>query len=141
MKKDGLDLKNALKEILMADANNTIVVKNVLKRSVVSMGEIKLLPCPFCGEVEEVELIKCNGSWSVICFRCDISSNYYKKPQQAIKNWNTRKPMERIVERLEEARQKYQRLIKEQGEKEDEAMNIHFRGMINIVKEEGGMDG
>ena len=41
---------------------------------------------------------------------------------------------------IENARQKYQRLVKEQGEKEDEAMNIHFRGVMNIVKEEGGID-
>lgn len=51
-----------------------------------------------------------------------------------------RKPLERILERVEKARQKYQRLVKEQGEKEDEAMNIHFRGMMNIVKEEGGIE-
>lgn len=51
-----------------------------------------------------------------------------------------RKPMERIVERVEEARQKYQRLVKEQGEKEDEAMNIIFKGVMNIVKEEGGIE-
>ena len=50
-----------------------------------------------------------------------------------------RKPMERIIERIENARQKYQRLCKEQGEKEDEAMNIHFRGVMQIVKEEGGI--
>ena len=51
-----------------------------------------------------------------------------------------RKAFERVVQRLEEARQKYQRLVKEQGEKEDEVMNIHFRGMMNIVKEEGGIE-
>lgn len=51
-----------------------------------------------------------------------------------------RKAFERVVERVENARQKYQRLVKEQGEKEDEAMNIHFRGVMNIVKEEGEID-
>ena len=51
-----------------------------------------------------------------------------------------RKTVERIVERVENARQKYQRLVKEQGEKEDEAINILFRGMLNIVKEEGGIE-
>ena len=51
-----------------------------------------------------------------------------------------RKTVERIVERVENARQKYQRLVKEQGEKEDEAINILFRGMMNIVKEEGGIE-
>lgn len=51
-----------------------------------------------------------------------------------------RKKMERIIDRIEKARQKYQRLVKEQGKKEDEAMNIHFRGMIKIIKEEGGIE-
>lgn len=100
------------------------------------MGEIKLLPCPFCGEVEEVELIKCNGSWSVICFRCDISSNYYEKPQQAIKKWNTRKPMERILERLEE--------LKKSPKVESPYNNgweTSAECSIHIVKEEGGIDG
>ena len=51
-----------------------------------------------------------------------------------------RKKMERIIYRIEKARQKYQRLVKEQGKKEDEAMNIHFRGVMQIVKEEGGIE-
>lgn len=51
-----------------------------------------------------------------------------------------RKPMGRILERIEKARQKYQRLVKEQGEKEDESMNIHFRGVMKIVKEEGEIE-
>ena len=40
---------------------------------------------------------------------------------------------ERVNEKTEKARQKYQRLCKEQGEKEDEAMNIIFRGFMKIV--------
>lgn len=45
--------------------------------------------------------------------------------------------VDKVVEQLEECRKKYQRLCKEQGESEDEAMNIHFRGAINIVKAGG----
>ena len=47
--------------------------------------------------------------------------------------------VDKVVEQLEECRKKYQRLCKEQGENEDEAMNIHFRGAINIVKA-GGLE-
>lgn len=48
--------------------------------------------------------------------------------------------VDKVVEQLENARQKYQRLCKEQGEKEDEAMNIHYRGITAIVKA-GGVNG
>lgn len=46
--------------------------------------------------------------------------------------------MDSAIERVEKARQKYQRLCKEQGEEIDEAMNIHFNGMVNILKETAG---
>lgn len=46
--------------------------------------------------------------------------------------------MDSAIERVEKARQKYQRLCKEQGEEIDEAMNIHFNGMVNILKETVG---
>ena len=75
------------------------------------------------------EKVYTNGSELIPVFRVHQMLEYY-----------TRKPMERIIERIENARQKYQRLVKEQGEKEDEAMNIHFRGVMNIVKEEGEID-
>lgn len=47
---------------------------------------------------------------------------------------------EKAIERVEKARQKYQRLCREQGEEMEEAMNIHFNGIINLLKElEGGL--
>ena len=51
------------------------------------------------------------------------------------------KAFERVVERLEEARKKYQMLLKNQGIKEDVTMDIAFKGMINIVKEGCGING
>lgn len=74
------------------------------------MIEIKLKPCPFCGgeAVLHVEDGVC-----AICRKCGcrtislVDGNYSGKPGgNAIKavaeKWNTRKPMERIVEQLEE---------------------------------------
>jgi hypothetical protein len=59
----------------------------------------------------------------------DETEQAYKKGyQQGVKDL-----AERVKEKTEKARQKYQRLCKEQGEKEDEAMNIHFRGIAKIV--------
>ena len=107
------------------------------------MSEIKLKPCLFCGshkvsvvnvaEYGCFNIVKCNNCG------CNTSGKSDEHESSVIKKWNTRKPMERILTRLEEVRQKYQRLQKEQGEKEDEAMNIHFRGMMDIVKEVGGI--
>ena len=108
------------------------------------MSDIKLLPCPFCGgKFEEINNTSCkqgdNWLWSTECMECGLFIED-KDKENLIKRINTRKPMERIIERIENARQKYQRLVKEQGEKEDEAINILFRGMMNIVKEEGGIE-
>ena len=113
------------------------------------MSEIKLLPCPFCGgeAYTYTATSVTNGEktkvWQVHCKDCRLNYPLNIKcltEEEAIKQWNTRKPMERIIERIENARQKYQRLVREQGEKEDEAINILFRGMMNIVKEEGGIE-
>ena len=40
---------------------------------------------------------------------------------------------EKAVEKVEKARQKYQRLCKEQGEEMEEHMHIHFNGTIGII--------
>ena len=82
----------------------------------------KLIGCPFCGEKEEVKvrLMCLNGEtdepmvWDeddgnvytwFHCYGCD--TDFYQDmpvhtPENMIKWWNTRKPMERIVERLED---------------------------------------
>jgi len=64
--------------------------------------DYKLKPCPFCGGEAEY----CKGDWIgkeywVKCTKCSCKtslSNNYKKP---IEEWNTRKPIDRIVEQLE----------------------------------------
>lgn len=66
------------------------------------------------------------------CFYCTEQAN---KKISEIKAEAYKEFAQKVIEKVEKARQKYQRLCAEQGDKEDEAMNIHFRGMINIVKE------
>lgn len=106
----------------------------------------KLLPCPFCKE--ELEIVgnghyyahKINGCiLKHLCFECD--------DVEAIKLWNTRKPMERIEERLEE-------LIDFHSRVADYEMNVgtisemeqHKKAIkaidkaIEIVKEEVGWE-
>lgn len=63
------------------------------------MSETKLLPCPFCGG--EAELVGDNYHW-VLCKGCKGGSHAFKTVEEAINAWNTRKPVERILEKLEE---------------------------------------
>ncbi len=66
----------------------------------------KLLNCPFCGgEFEEPINTACKQGdtwlWSTECMECGLFI-YDKDKDNLIKRVNTRKPMEQIVEQLEE---------------------------------------
>lgn len=96
------------------------------------MSEIKLLPCPFCGgEAYLYEDKKCD-IYSVGCKNCcDIEpiTRVCESKEEAIKLWNTRKPMQDIVERLEKLK--------------ENAWDEEYQTMcdaIEIVKEVGGMN-
>lgn len=107
------------------------------------MSELKR--CPFCGG--EAEVIECDGDYAIICKDCcDVTpvTNWDDTLEKAIEIWNTRKPMERIIERLEQQAEQYNRRANELVEKSTEA-GIHNKGKacsyehaIEIVKEEGG---
>ena len=82
----------------------------------------KLKRCPFCGGEAEFYRtpIKTNGGWCdsivVRCKECEARTNRVLYDNQKYKNdseydeaavaWNTRKPVERVLERLEELRMK-----------------------------------
>lgn len=71
------------------------------------MSDIKLKPCPFCGGRAKLYV-----TWDmekVMCTRCKCQTPEYKRNglndgfmdgRKVVKKWNTRKPMERIVEKL-----------------------------------------
>lgn len=87
------------------------------------MSDIELKPCPFC-ESENVNLLSVNKDGEAVCitstdefelihdmqeptyihcYGCDM--DYMPdsdKPEEVVDSWNTRKPMERIAEQLEE---------------------------------------
>lgn len=71
------------------------------------MQNDRLLPCPFCGgdkvgiwhNRSVSPLIK--GSHEVHCYDCHFGLKQEKTEEDAIKHWNTRKPMERIVWQME----------------------------------------
>ena len=69
----------------------------------------KLLPCPFCGgEAHLTEFIGLDKKMnyyvecgSVVC-GVYPETTLFDTQEEAIEQWNTRKPMERIVEQLED---------------------------------------
>ena len=105
------------------------------------MQNDKLLPCPFCGGEAKVEEHKFwneetkrfeVGTYGVMCRVCNCRTDrFYAFEEGAIAIWNTRKPMERIVEQLEESLQ---------GAKDSKDLSKHsaYRQAIEIVK--GGVD-
>ena len=94
------------------------------------MREIKLSPCPFCSGKVEIRQ-KGHSSYYGGCVNgCFISSSEYDKNVLA-KQLNTRKPMQEIVERLEERKNRPPEL---------EYRHLNFEEAIEIVKEVGGMN-
>ena len=76
-----------------------------MMKNVIYMSDIKLLPCPFCGgeaELYEQKHKQYPRTYYVTCKSCHCKTIESRVKGVAISGWNTRKPMERIVEQLEE---------------------------------------
>ena len=94
------------------------------------MSEIKLLPCPFCN----AELKRWDYMSDVFFEHpyngCILSGKKVVENEHDVKAWNTRKLLERIIERLEE-------LDVQPYSRELHTMKLQA---IKIVKEEGGIE-
>ena len=99
------------------------------------MSDLKC--CPFCGGEAKI----CNGSNDIVgkqflirCkeINCTIrpKTDWHTSLEEAIKHWNTRKPMANIVEKLKE--------LKEKGYAELTMLEVNelIDKAINIVKQE-----
>ena len=97
------------------------------------MSEIKLAKCPFC----DAELKRWDYMPNVFFEHpyngCILSGKKVLESEHDINAWNTRKPMERIIERLED---------KKWGTSEwrDKWRDEIIGECIEVVKEEGGID-
>ena len=121
------------------------------------MSEIKLLPCPFCGgeaefvrDTERKDIFQSSDYVYVRCKECHAqtskiyySAEFHKLDEEYVlveKAWNTRKPMQEIVERLEEELVPESDYIK----KEDKKLVRHWNNCVDvckeIVKEVGGIE-
>lgn len=66
------------------------------------MNNIKIKPCPFCGH-EAILKINREHLYIVQCDKCEATSKICESENEAAEAWNTRKPMDKVVEQLEEA--------------------------------------
>lgn len=105
------------------------------------MSELKR--CPFCGG--EAELLKgqCEIDNYVMCLECRSKTKLYNTKASAIKAWNTRKPMQNIVERLEHFNEEtfYRANGRANGKTLAYGYSQGIYKAIEIVKEEGGING
>ena len=73
------------------------------------MGNVKLLPCPFCGGQARISsdteaTRDANGrlwAFTIVCDSCCATSGLCYSSEMAEKSWNNRKPMEQIIQQLE----------------------------------------
>ena len=91
--------------------------------------EDRLKPCPMCGGVAGL-YHDYKGFAIVQCNKCSIGTLYRPSKKVAVTEWNTRKPMDRIVEQLEEE----SALMIETG---DAAIYAGVQRAIEIVKAGG----
>lgn len=96
----------------------------------------RLLSCPFCGGKAKI----C-GYYFIQCTKCGTSTLTHTNREEAIKTWNTRKPMQEIVERLE--KEKVRKMFvagRSNGKTLQTGINYGIATAISIVKEVGGMN-
>jgi Lar family restriction alleviation protein len=103
----------------------------------------QLKKCPFCGGEAKWGNVLHNY---IECKECGFETIWYETEAEAIKIWNTRKPKDRIVERLEELYAWNDSKKKEaygEADWEDFARyterNTGVFIAIEIVKKEGGL--
>lgn len=98
------------------------------------MSDTELKKCPFCGG--EALRVKRKREfphiYSIMCVNCHCRTSFEKSEDEAITFWNTRKPMERIVEQLEEGGS-MERLTTTGTKEANESITI--REMINKLAE------
>ena len=105
------------------------------------MSEIKR--CPFCGIPLKLVGSKRRGNQHYLHEynnNCILNGFGFTATDENIQHWNNRKPMERIVERLEEQAEECRKYWQEFDDEDSfGAMNAYCNA-VKIVKEEGGMN-
>ena len=106
------------------------------------MSDERLKPCPFCGGeatfIGNTRTIKCK-----CCGGAFVCTNPLITALEVAAAWNTRKPMEQIVERLEERASAHERIMLGCANVEERHLHCRisdeYKQAIEIVKG-GGVD-
>lgn len=96
----------------------------------------EILNCPICG-AKATKVINPKGDERWVMFKCSTlgciqQQGFYRDEKEAIEQWNTRKPMREIVEKIE------RHPHFEDYTTNEEVMYVY--DVLEIVKEVGGMN-
>ena len=118
----------------------------------------KLKRCPICNAEVKLMFLNCetfeDSVWDESignvptwfkCYGCDsefFHDEPIDTPEKQVEWWNTRKPMDRIVERLEIKLSDtvYEKATQESNESHLNGLSIGYCEAIGIVKEEGDLN-
>ena len=102
-----------------------------------------LLNCPFCGgeaRFFQMGITKNIRLGYIKCTECGLRLEQENCTEDfATAQWNTRKPMERIVERLEEQAEECRKYWQEFDDEDSFGGMNAYCDAVKIVKEEGGL--
>lgn len=100
----------------------------------------RLKKCPFCGGEGKLEINREMGGtqYYVLCTNCPttVGRHWFWKKEDAINSWNTRKPMDRIIQELEAEAERWHESGKAFKDKKELGVASGFRYAIEIVKGE-----
>ena len=109
-------------------------LKSDLKKAIEQNKET-LKPCPFCGgEAMLTNQLAADQYghklWNVICVKCDNGTMGYWDKKHVVDKWNTRKPVEEVVEQIEKEADKYYTTSNS-----DQCVRHGMKKAIEIIKE------
>lgn len=97
------------------------------------MSEAELKPCPFCGGEATLRKSEETKLYHIACFECGCRQDSSYKAESCINAWNTRKPIDSIVEQLKNAE-----TVKNFGSRNSGNLLIPLKDAIEIVRKAGG---
>lgn len=96
----------------------------------------KLKSCPFCGRRPELEYDD-DGFAYIVCANdgCYVKTDGHSNADAAIKAWNTRKPIDKVIEQLEAGIQKMCETICVDDGYEQEIYDAYRQGIYDAFTE------
>lgn len=101
------------------------------------MSDTRLRECPICGHIAEMRTHE--NFYYIQCSLCGLRTQCFFDENRAIKFWNTRRPIDKIVEHLEELRDDAEMHTGsyEDYDEYEQGKAIAFEEAIKIIKAGG----